>query len=79
MIQATFAKIFHPTRNPKPVHSVKESAVKPKLAEIEFFAVMTDLWTSRATNPYLSSTVHFIDRSWELLSLCMYSKMLYSF
>ena len=52
--------------------------MKPKLAEIEFFAVRTDLWASRATHPYLSCTVHFIDRSWELQSLCLYSKMLYS-
>ena len=45
--------------------------MKPKLAEIEFFAVTTDLWTSRATHPYLGCTVHFIDRSWELQSVCI--------
>ena len=28
-----------------------------------------DLWTSRATHPYLSCTVHFIDCSWELQPL----------
>ena len=52
--------------------------MKPKLAEIEFFAVTPDWWTSRATHTYLSCTVHFIDCSWELKSLCMHSKMLYS-
>ena len=45
--------------------------MKPKLAEIEFFAVTTNLRTSRSTHPYLSCTVHFIDRSWELHSLCI--------
>ena len=45
--------------------------VKPKHAEIEYFAVTTDLWTSRATHPYLSCTAHFSDCSWELQSLCI--------
>ena len=49
--------------------SVKESTVKPKLAEIEYFAVTMGLWTSRATHPYLSCTVHFTDCSWDLQSL----------
>lgn len=45
--------------------------MKPKLAEVEYFAVIMDLWTTRATHPHLSCTVHFIDRSWELQSLCI--------
>ena len=43
--------------------------MKPKLAESEYFAVRMDLWTSRATHPYLSCTVHFIDCSLELQPL----------
>lgn len=45
--------------------------MKPKLAEIEYFAVTTDLWTSRATHNYLSCTVHFTECSWKLQSLCL--------
>ena len=57
MIQATRAIILHPTQNAKLYTSVKESTVKPKLAESEYFAVRVDLWTSRATHPYFSCTV----------------------
>ena len=56
-------KYFTQQEIPSLYTSVKESTVKPKLAEIDFFTVTTDLWTSRAAHPYLSCTVHFIDRS----------------
>jgi len=52
--------------------TVKES-ILPKLHEIEYYSATTDLWTSRATHPYLSYTVHFIDRNWELKSFCLES------
>ena len=73
-------KYFTQHEIPNLYTSVKDSTVKPKLAEIEFFAVATNLWTSGATHPYLSCPVHFIDHSWELQSLCMCSnyKMLYN-
>jgi len=45
----------------------------PKLCELEYYSATTDLWTSRATHPYLSYTVHFIDGNWELKSICLES------
>ena len=69
-------KYFTQHEIPSLYTSVKESTVNPKLAEIEFYAATTDLWTSKATHPYLGCTVHFIDHSWELQLLCMYSKIL---
>ena len=50
---------------------VKESTVKPKLSEMQYYSATMDLWTSRASHPYLSFTVHFIDCSWELQSFCL--------
>ena len=39
------------------------TAVKPDLTCISF---TTDMWTSRAGNPFMSLTIHFIDKNWEL-------------
>ena len=57
-------KYFTEVEIPKPYVDVRDSVVKPKLAEMEFFATTTDLWISQAKHPYLSPTVHFVDPSW---------------
>ena len=45
--------------------------VNPKVSQIDFFSGTTDLWTSKATHPYLSYTVNLIDSAWELQSICL--------
>ena len=42
--------------------------LKAKLAEAKYCALTTDLWTSRATQGYITVTCHFISSSWELHS-----------
>ena len=42
--------------------------LKAKLAEAKYCALTTDLWTSRATQRYITVTCHFISSSWELHS-----------
>lgn len=64
-------KHFSHQEIPRLYNQVKETVVNPKLSQIDFFCATTDLWTSRATHPYLSYTVHFIDSSWELQSICL--------
>ena len=64
-------KYFSQQEIPRLYTKVKESVVNPKLAEIEYFSATTDLWTSRATDPYLSYTVHFVDHNWNLKSFCL--------
>ena len=64
-------KYFSQQEIPQLYTKVKESIVIPKLAEIEYFSATTDLWTSRATHPYLSYTVHFVDHNWDLKSFCL--------
>ena len=39
--------------------------------ELDYFSATTDLWTSISEDPYITLTCHFIDRSWELKSLCL--------
>ena len=64
-------KYFSQQEIPRLYTKVKHTVVNPKLAEIEYFSATTDLWTSRATHPYLSYTVHFVDRNWDLKSFCL--------
>lgn len=42
-----------------------------KLSTAEFFSSTTDMWTSRATEPYISLTVHYIRNDWSLDSCCL--------
>ena len=36
-----------------------------------FFSATTDLWSSSASQPYLSYTVHFINDNWQLCTRCL--------
>ncbi|XP_052413836.1 E3 SUMO-protein ligase ZBED1-like [Carassius gibelio] len=42
-----------------------------ELRDVEHFACTTDLWSSRTTEPYISLTVHFIDKAFKMRSLCL--------
>ena len=64
-------KHFTEVEIPKLYAEVRDTVVKPKLAEVEFFSATTDLRTSRAKHPYLSLTVHFIDPSWSLQAIIL--------
>ena len=41
------------------------------LKDICEYALTTDLWTSCATEPYLTVTLHYINSDWELKSVCL--------
>ena len=55
---------------PQKYEAVQE-AVKVKLANVQYCAVTTDIWTSRATQGYITVTCHFLDASWELHSIVL--------
>lgn len=38
---------------------------------MEYYAATTDLWSSRTVEPYISLTVHFINREFQLRSRCL--------
>jgi len=63
-------KHFSQQEIPRLYNTVKES-IMLKLHEIDYYSATTDLRTSRATHPYLSYTVHFINRNWEMTSFCL--------
>ncbi len=42
--------------------------LKGKLSEVNFCALTTDLWTSRATQGYITLTCHFLTSDWQLHS-----------
>ena len=43
----------------------------PLLRDADFFSSTTDLWTSAVNEPYMTLTVHLIDKDWELQSFCL--------
>ena len=63
-------KYISNTAIPKLYSSTKE-VLEQELKEVEFFAATTDLWSSTGLMPYLSYTVHFINKSWELKVRCL--------
>ena len=62
---------------PKLYNHVRDFVVKPKITEAKHFSATTDLWTSAATVPYMTFTIHFIDNEWVLKSYCLCTFPLY--
>ena len=59
-----------------PFHLYNYTEVRDRIenqmaAEATNFSATTDLWTSRANDPYITFTVHYIDESWELQTDCL--------
>ena len=44
---------------------------REKIKHIDFFSITCDAWTSIAMDSYLSLTVHFVNREWELESFLL--------
>ena len=42
--------------------------VKAELSDVTYFASTTDMWTSRTTDPFMSYTVHWISKDFEMKS-----------
>ncbi|XP_035984201.1 zinc finger BED domain-containing protein 1-like isoform X1 [Fundulus heteroclitus] len=45
--------------------------VEREVCSVGHFALTTDLWTSRVTQPYMSVTIHFISEDWTLCARCL--------
>ena len=50
------------------LYTTTKEKIEKELKEVEYFA---DLWSSEGLVPYLSYTVHFINKSWELQNRCL--------
>ena len=64
-------KYFVEHEIPQLYSQIKENTVVPKLSEAKHFAVTSDFWTSITHVPFMSFTVHFIDKDWILRSYCL--------
>ena len=62
---------------PKLYNHVRDFVVKPTITEAKHFSATTDLWTSAATVPFMTVTIHFIDNEWVLRSYCLSTFPLY--
>ena len=56
---------------------VKDDIVAESLKEVNFFAAITDLWSSDSCHPYLTLSIHFISTNWDLKSFCLDTAELY--
>ncbi|XP_019211639.1 zinc finger BED domain-containing protein 1-like [Oreochromis niloticus] len=45
--------------------------VEKDVCSVMHYALTTDLWTSRDTQPYMSVTIHFINKDWTLCARCL--------
>lgn len=63
-------KYFSKTAIPKLYLKCKES-VQQEILSAEYFATTSDLWSSRTSEPYISLTIHFIDKEWNLKTRCL--------
>ena len=66
-------KLKHPTTYSRLVKTKAEEVKQDVLdiisaveADVSCIGFTTDLWTSRSGHPFMSLTVHFIDKDWEL-------------
>ena len=60
--RTTFARNHIPA-----LYEREKARVKKEVSsELQYFAVTTDGWTSRANCSYVSLTVHYINKSWEM-------------
>ena len=53
------------------LYSNTKEKVAIQLQAVDHFASTTDMWSSVGSKPYISYTVHFIDKEWQLQSLAL--------
>ena len=75
LILSTYAlpsrNYFSETEIPGLYNKIRGNVVQPQLKEAKYFSSTTELWTSCANQPYLSLTVHFVEKKWALWSYCL--------
>ena len=49
----------------------KRAELEEQLKSIEYCSITTDLWTSRATEGYITITAHFITNTWKMKSVVL--------
>ena len=62
-------KYFSEKELPQLYTHVRDTKIKPQMEEVLRFSITSDLWTSASHDPYLSLTMHYIDKQWNLKSI----------
>ena len=68
-------KYFSKTAVPH-LYSATRETVEIELKNIEFFSSTSDLWSSETLHPYISYTIHYINKEWEMKSFCLQTAFL---
>ncbi|KAF7214478.1 zinc finger BED domain-containing protein 1-like, partial [Nothobranchius furzeri] len=63
-------KYFSQTALPQ-LYDERREKLEMELKDVSFFATTADLWSSRSSEPYLSLTIHYMDKEWTLQSTCL--------
>ncbi|XP_067226603.1 E3 SUMO-protein ligase ZBED1-like [Chanodichthys erythropterus] len=63
-------KYFSKTAIPNLFNEVRSNITK-ELGDIEYLALTTDMWSSCNMMPYMSVTVHYVNKNWTLQSKCL--------
>ena len=53
------------------LYTSTRNKVQSDLHGVEFFAATTDMWSSSTAEPYISYTVHYVDKDWCLKTRCL--------
>ena len=61
-----FSQVSIPT-----LYSKLRDTVAQKLQETQYYSCTADMWSSRGLFPYMSFTVHYLDREWSFQSRCL--------
>ena len=54
--------------------TTKEMVEHTIKTDMVYFASTTDLWSSAAMQPYISYSIHFIDKVWQLKTYCLHTR-----
>ena len=66
---------FSETAVPKMCNELKV-IVESEIKDVDFFSATTDMWSSITMHPYMSLTVHFVNKDWILKSRCLETSFL---
>ncbi len=66
---------FSRTALPELYTEIREK-IRSELASVTDFAATSDLWSSQGMIPYISYTIHFLNKDWQLQARCIQTKYL---
>lgn len=59
-----------------PCHTEVRNNITKELCDVEYLALTTDMWSSCNMMPYMSVTVHYVNKEWTLQSKCLQTSVM---